>query len=74
MSLQRVSTAVLIALTALLLGACGKSEPPPKAEDTVFGDLVKQKERAAKETEKAMEQNKQKLEEAMKKNEEGATQ
>jgi len=55
------------------LAACGKSEPPPKVEDTVFGDMVATKERARVESEKAMEANKQKLEEAMKKAE-GAAQ
>jgi len=70
MSHSKVLATIVATLTCLLLGACGKSEPPPKAEDTVFGDLVKAKDRAAKETEKAMEQNKQKLEEAMKKSEE----
>jgi hypothetical protein len=54
---------------AVGLSACGKSEPtpPPKVEDTVFGDLVATKERARVDAEKAMAANKQKLEEAMKK-------
>jgi hypothetical protein len=71
------SIATLVTMTLVGLVGCGKAEekkPPPKVEDTVFGDLVATKERAKVETEKAMEANKQKLEEAMKKSEEPATQ
>jgi hypothetical protein len=66
----------MIAIVAVAFGGllgCSK-KPPPKVEDTVFGDTVAAKERARTETEKAMEQNKQKLEEAMKKNEAAAGQ
>jgi predicted small lipoprotein YifL len=68
------SIAVIVTLTSVNLAGCGKSEPkpPPKAEDTVFGDYIKAKDRAVTETQKAMEQNQQKLEEAMKKNDEAA--
>ncbi len=75
--LATLSSSVLIAaLAAAGLAGCGKSEPkpPPKVEETVFGDLVATKERARVETEKAMEANKQKLEEAAKKIEESPKQ
>lgn len=63
-------SAAAMALAVLFVAACGKSEPPPKKEDTVFGPMLKAKERAVTETDKAMEANRKKLEEAMKKNEE----
>jgi hypothetical protein len=49
-----------------LLAACAKPKPPPKVEDTVFGDVVSNKERAKQATEKAMQQNQDKLDQAMK--------
>lgn len=35
-----------IIAAALLLAACGKPEPPPAVEDTVFGDQVETLDRA----------------------------
>jgi hypothetical protein len=57
----------IIGVCALWLAACGKPEPAPKAQDTVFGELVSTKDRAKQDTEKALQQSQQKLDEAMKK-------
>ena len=68
-----ISTVLGALLIAGGFTACGKTDPkpPPKVEDTVFGDMVATKEKARIDAEKAMAVNKQKLEEAMKKNETG---
>lgn len=58
-------------LTFVGLTACTKSEPPPppKVEDTVFGDMVGTKERARVQTDQAVQEHKKQMEEAMKKSE-----
>ncbi len=71
---------IVAGMLAVSIGACGKSsdepKPPPPAaptkKETVFDDLIANKERARQQTERAMEENKQKLEAAMKKAEEAA--
>ena len=76
MNRMRKSIAMIVTLTLVGLAGCGKSEPkpPPKAEDTVFGDMVKAKDRARRDTEKAMEDNQKKVDDAMKKQDEDAAQ
>jgi len=74
MSRSRRSLVVTTVAMLIALAGCGKAaqKPPPKVEDTVFGDTVAAKEKVAKDVEKAMEQHKQDLEEAVKKSEEVA--
>ena len=64
-----------LAVLALSIAACGKSEdeakrPPRPVKDTVFGDLVGQKDKIKEKTEQAMQQRNDQLDQAMKKNEE----
>ena len=69
-TLCRLSTVTLI----LIVAACGKSNetvkpqtpPPAPPKETVFDDLVSNKERAKQTTDQAAEQNRVQLEAAMK--------
>jgi len=66
---------ISVLLVAFAMTACGSSDeeaqrpPPPKVEDTVFGDLVATKDRAKQGAEQAMDQRQKELEEAMKRQE-----
>jgi hypothetical protein len=72
---QRSFRSVSIALLALAIVACGKSNDksndrtPPKApsppQETVFDPVISNKARAQEKTERAMETNKEKLDAAM---------
>ena len=73
--MSQINRTISVALVAFAMTACGSSEddaqrpPPPKVEDTVFGDMVATKDRAKQGAEQAMEQRQKELDEAMKKQE-----
>jgi hypothetical protein len=68
---------VSIALLALVMAACGKSndqskdkassKTPPPPQETVFDPMIANKARAQEKTDRAMEVNKEKLDAAMEK-------
>ena len=73
--MSQINRTISAALVAFAMTACVSSEdeaqrpPPPKVEDTVFGDMVATKDRAKQGAEQAMEQRQKELDEAMKKQE-----
>jgi len=68
---QRSLRSVSIALLALVIVACGKSDDkapqktPPPPQETVFDPVIANKARAQEKTDRAMEANKEKLDAAM---------
>jgi hypothetical protein len=63
------SLVLAMAMTSFLAWGCGDPKPPPKVEETVFGNTVSAKERARVNTESAIDDGQKNLQDAIKKSE-----
>jgi len=67
---MRTLTASIAILGTVVLGACGDRDKETKpVDETVFGDMVENKQRAQADVDKAMQENQKKLEATMQKQE-----